>query len=405
METKVLAGALAIRLLAACSPLQDVLQDDQQLASPLTSYARLREGVYLFKHGIDPYSGGVFRQSPILLSLFSTILPLSPALLSPLLWTLCDGIGAWSLSRIWRLRCKSSVTYGSREGLIVISYLLNPYLFLPSLALSTSTFDNTLFLLALHSACLGNLEISLLLLALLTHLSPTSVLLLPPILFLNLAGPSSRLSKPIQFVGYRRAVPLALHYVTYLSSLALISTLVSGGWGWIGRTWGAVLTLPELTPNPGLWWYFFTEMFDYFRPFFLMAFSMHLIIYVAPISIKFQHDPLFATFLLQGIFAIFKSYPTLSDPGLFLSMLSIFPEIYPYLKTPIVTTLLHLHASLLLPLFHRLWLSQGTGNANFFYASTLVFGLANGFAVLDAMWAGLRIAFGAAKEGWEIVQT
>jgi len=34
------------------------------------------------------------------------------------------------------------------------------------------------------------------------------------------------------------------------------------------------LSLPDLTPNPGLWWYFFTEMFDHFRPFFLMAFSV-----------------------------------------------------------------------------------------------------------------------------------
>ena len=34
------------------------------------------------------------------------------------------------------------------------------------------------------------------------------------------------------------------------------------------------LTLPDLTPNPGLWWYFFTEMFDHFRPFFLMVFSV-----------------------------------------------------------------------------------------------------------------------------------
>src|SRR6266576_2037565 len=33
-------------------------------------------------------------------------------------------------------------------------------------------------------------------------------------------------------------------------------------------------TLPDLTPNPGLWWYFFTEMFDHFRPFFLMVFSV-----------------------------------------------------------------------------------------------------------------------------------
>lgn len=66
------------------------------------------------------------------------------------------------------------------------------------------------------------------------------------------------------------------------------------------------LMLPDLTPNPGLWWYFFTEMFDHFRPFFLMVFSVrlriryilclaksylwqvHLLIYVVPMCIKFQ---------------------------------------------------------------------------------------------------------------------
>lgn len=34
------------------------------------------------------------------------------------------------------------------------------------------------------------------------------------------------------------------------------------------------LTLPDLTPTTGLWWYFFTEMFDHFRPFFLMVFTV-----------------------------------------------------------------------------------------------------------------------------------
>jgi len=34
------------------------------------------------------------------------------------------------------------------------------------------------------------------------------------------------------------------------------------------------LTLPDLTPNCGFWWYFFTEMFDHFRPFFLMVFTV-----------------------------------------------------------------------------------------------------------------------------------
>lgn len=102
-------------------------------------------------------------------------------------------------------------------------------------------------------------------------------------------------------------------------------------------------------------------------------------------------------------------------------MVSLFPEIYPCtfnlplirqptkfyeidFRHPIVTTLLHLHASLLLPLFHHLWLNQGTGNANFFYASTLVFACANGAALIDCLWAGLRIAIGEETDEYVITQ-
>jgi phosphatidylinositol glycan class U len=170
---------------------------------------------------------------------------------------------------------------------------------------------------------------------------------------------------------------------------------------------------------------------------------VHVLIYVVPICIKFQYvlssqraeimacvliyplryDPLFATFLLLGILALFKSYPTLSDPGLFLSMIAVFPEIYsckrppllslryrplttipPDLRHPIVTALLHLHSSLLMPLFHHLWLTQGTGNANFFYATTLVFAIANGAALIDCLWAGLRIAIGPDVDGYVVTQ-
>jgi hypothetical protein len=74
------------------------------------------------------------------------------------------------------------------------------------------------------------------------------------------------------------------------------------------------------------------------------------------------------------------------------------------LRYPVVTALLHLHAFLLLPLFHHLWIGTGTGNANFFYASTLVFGLANGGALLDCVWAGLRVAIGEEKDGWIVTQ-
>ena len=57
-----------------------------------------------------------------------------------------------------------------------------------------------------------------------------------------------------------------------------------------------------------------------------------------------------------------------------------------------------------MPLFHSLWLKQGTGNANFFYASTLVFACANGAAMIDSVWAGLRLALGPRSEKYVIIQ-
>ncbi|KAJ7288155.1 GPI transamidase subunit PIG-U [Mycena rebaudengoi] len=398
----VFPALVAGRLLLALMNLSDALKHDHQLSSPLTSYLNLQEGIYLFKTGIDPYSGGVFRHSPLFLSLFITVLPTSRTA-SSIVWTLCDALGAWALIQIWRARQRVAQT--RRDGLIAAAYLLNPYLFLSTLALSTSSFENTLVLLALMFAAQGRPSPSLLAAALLLQLSLSSILLLAPLVLLLASSPVSQLASPRAFSGDAKKMALFVgEFVAYTAVLTLASTLISGGWAWIPQTWGASLTLPDLTPNPGLWWYFFTEMFDYFRPFFLMVFSIHLLIYVAPVCIKFQYDPLYAAFLLLGILGTFKSYPTMADPGLFFSMFAVFPEIYPYLRYPIVTTLLHLHASLLMPLFHHLWLNQGTGNANFFYASTLVFACANGAALTDSIWAGLRIAIGEPQEGYVVVQ-
>ncbi|KAI0731919.1 PIG-U-domain-containing protein [Fomitopsis betulina] len=393
---------VATRLVLAFSPLTQYLRDDHLLSSPLTSYARLQEGVYLFKHGIDPYSGSTFRHSPLLLSLFSTVAPLNE-ITAPLLWTASDALAAWSLVHIWRAR--QNITSTSRDSLIAALYLLNPYTFLPSLGLSTSSFESALCVFSLMLACRKQASAALLTFAILVQLSLPFILLLLPLLLLLISDPTSHLASPhLLKADVRRLLSLAGRFSAYSLLLSGAATFVCGNFNWLGNTWGAALTLPDLTPNPGLWWYFFTEMFDHFRAFFLMVFSVHLLIYVLPLCIKFQHDSLYACFLLLGVFSMFKAYPTLSDPGLFLSMLSLFPETFPYLHHPIVTALLHLHAALLLPLFHYLWLTQGTGNANFFYASTLVFGMANGSALLDSIWAGLRLAIGKVKEGYEVMQ-
>lgn len=390
---------VCLRLLLAVLPLpgQDLLKHDHQLSSPLTSYLRLNEGLWLLEHNINPYMGGAFHHSPLLLSLFSTIVP--PL---PIIWAVSDGIGAWALLRTWRARQGLSPQKGSRsnaENLIVSVYLLNPYLLLPSLALSTSTFENTLTLLALMFASEGKVSSALLAIAFTVHLTPSSILLLLPILMVLVSSPVSYLASPRPFHGNLERIPILFgEFTLYWLVLVGAACIMAGGsWDWVRASWGASLTLPDLTPNPGLWWYFFTEMFDHFRPFFLMVFSVHLVIYILPICIKFQHDPLYAAFLLVGVLGTFKAYLTLADPGLFLSMMSLFPEVHGYLRHPIVTTLLHLHAALLLPLQHVLWVSEGRGNANFYYAASLVMGMAGGAGLVDACWAGMRIAVGDAK--------
>jgi hypothetical protein len=62
------------------------------------------------------------------------------------------------------------------------------------------------------------------------------------------------------------------------------------------------------------------------------------------------------------------------------------------LRHPLFTLTVHLYTAILLPLLHSLWLLTGTGNANFFYAATMVYGLNASLAVVDVLGAGLRSA-------------
>ena len=54
-----------------------------------------------------------------------------------------------------------------------------------------------------------------------------------------------------------------------------------------------------------------------------------------------------------------------------------------------------LYAMLLGPAFYYLWIYAGSGNANFFYAITLVWSLGLSLIVADLLWAVLR-------DEWEV---
>jgi len=49
------------------------------------------------------------------------------------------------------------------------------------------------------------------------------------------------------------------------------------------------------------------------------------------------------------------------------------------------------------PAFYHLWIYAGSGNANFFYAITLVWGLGNVVVLADVLYAILR-------DEWEVIR-
>lgn len=56
------------------------------------------------------------------------------------------------------------------------------------------------------------------------------------------------------------------------------------------------LFVPDLSPNIGLWWYFFIEIFDHFRDFFLLTFNVHIASYSFPLTIKYRFVEMYVSF-------------------------------------------------------------------------------------------------------------
>jgi GPI transamidase subunit PIG-U len=62
----------------------------------------------------------------------------------------------------------------------------------------------------------------------------------------------------------------------------------------------------DLSPNMGLWWYFFAEIFDHFRAFFLFVFHVQPLLLLVPLTLRLQHKPLVLTVITCLLITLFK---------------------------------------------------------------------------------------------------
>ncbi|KAG1454790.1 hypothetical protein G6F56_007235 [Rhizopus delemar] len=358
-------------------PVTNTLSQRVELSTPVTSFKRLTEGVFLYNNNIPPYDGGVFHQSPLLLLIFSFITPS----VIPLLYTAIDLTIAYALSLITTFKQQKPTPKLKGEEFIspntvAALYLFNPFTILSCASQSTLLFTNLSVVMATLSGSKGNTHPSMFWVALAAYLSFYPAMLLPALLLFT--------KQKVVAVG---------SFVSWMIILFGISRLFVGSWDFIESTYGTIIFLTDLTPNVGVFWYFFIELFDQFRSFFMLVFQFHAFIFTLPVCIKFSHQPLFAIAVLCGIMAIFKSYPSVSDATLYLALLSTHYEIIPYCRQKFLIFNLFVYASVLSPIFWHLWIYAGSGNANFFYAITLVYNFAQVFLLIECVYGLLRREF------------
>ena len=207
-------------------------------------------------------------------------------------------------------------------------FLFNPFTIASCLGRSTSVFTNWSILFAVAKAVAGKPMGSMLALALASYLSLYPALLLPPLILLCYDR-EVRKTGAVQS-GATSTITNASVFSSSVAWFLYVSSILTGGsWEFLSSTYGVHLLLPDLTPNVGLWWYFFIEMFDSFREFFLGVFWLHLSCYVGGLSVRLRKQPLFVITTLLGIFAIFKPYPSISDTSLYFAMLPLYRHIFP----------------------------------------------------------------------------
>ena len=335
--------------------------------------------MFLYNHGLSPYDGGIFHQVRTLnieyMPKSMLIVPgarTSLALLdNPGCWTIFAQLGRSLYAtgsalcglthedlrfRSRRLRqtlrvasqasqmdlhgCSSRVNLStafvmSGKVLMDNSYLFNPLIVLTCLGRPTSMFSTTFVLLATSKACSGSTVSSAVALALAAYNSLHPALLLPPLIFLSYDQTLVRRQTATKSASTIDTLSLAAFAIRHVLAFTLTTALLLGlsfamtqSWTFLHAVYGTRLLLPDLTPNVGLWWYFFIEMFDSFRSFFLGVFWLHMAAYSPGLTIRLRRQPLAVVVLLCGIFSVFQPYANIGDAGVWMAMLALYGHVF-----------------------------------------------------------------------------
>ncbi|EDO41565.1 predicted protein [Nematostella vectensis] len=412
----VFLASTAVRLIFMYSPAREWFRDRIELSTPLTDWKRVEEGLSLLSHGVSPYSGDVVHESPLVLLLFHAVRSLSGNIFVVVQafkeWTLCfeamemyledQNKGIYLCVELVFERGMPTPWLDAYlqdhlslrlmpEYLDLVVYLLSPYAIGSCVAQSTVIFTNFSIVLSIYTAMRGNAALASFGVAMATYQSLYPMVLLSPgLLYIMMYFICVSLLLVQAKLKWQGCMKIVLLFILWLGGLLSLSYQLFNSLDFMKATYGFILSVPDLTPNIGLFWYFFTEMFEHFRPFFLWVFQLNAFFYCLPLTIKLRQNPGFLACMLVSVIAIMKSYPAFGDAGLSMALLVIWKHTFPYMRNAFLITCLLLFATFLAPIFWYLWIYAGSANANFFFAITLVYSTAQILLSSDVLFAYLR---------------
>jgi GPI-anchor transamidase subunit U len=233
--------------------------------------------------------------------------------------------------------------------------------------MSTEIFSLLFISISLYFSLKGNIIISSFSLSFSTYLSVYPILLITTIPLLI----KKEKFKKSFFLNYFIFIAI---FSVWLLSLLYISYLINNkSLDFINVVYWRMINIKDLTPNYGIFWYIITEMFDYFRNFFIFILNTHFLMLLVPFIYIFQNDPFFLNIMVLSITQIFKPYPVFLNLVYYMNFYLIFNHLFQKMQYGYFYSICLVASVMIGPFDYNSWIYKGTTNANFFYNKVLLY--------------------------------
>uniref|UniRef100_A0A0R3RU97 Phosphatidylinositol glycan anchor biosynthesis class U protein n=1 Tax=Elaeophora elaphi TaxID=1147741 RepID=A0A0R3RU97_9BILA len=358
----------------------DFLKKRPELNVPHNSFRRLIDGIFMLRDGVSPYDGDVIHCQPILLYLFGALIDYPNLLL--IMFLSFDIMTSEILRVIATIHMKnqgSSVEDVERiADLVSKCYMLNPVAVASCAIFSLSVLCNLITSLFILAFVKSSVLFSSILFSVLVHLS-----LYPAVYICALL---------VKFSTLKERTLIIIYSVILLVGLLFSNRFLNeSNWNYIDSTYKFLLDVRDLTPNVGIFWYFFIEVFNHFRRFFLWVFQINVLVYLVPLSLTLRSNAFLLLHQLMILISVFASYPSMADSLIYLSLLPLFEHLKKYFRWGLITGGALSATMVLAPVMWQMWIVTGSGNANFYFAATLTYSIAQIFLLTDLLYGYLRL--------------